>query len=134
MPHTARRGLDTGGVYDRSRCRSGPTRPPTTCVTNSSRSGPGLVDRLAVGLGEPEPQQGETTYAAKIDPSELRIDWSSSAEQIHRLIRLGGAWTTFRGSRIKIHAAELVDGKIVPTVVQPEGKPRMDADAWRNGA
>ena len=128
-------GLDTGGVYDRVEV---PIGPDTTAddlrhelVAVGTRL---LVDRLAVGLGEPEPQQGETTYAAKIDPSELRIDWSSSAEQIHRLIRLGGAWTTFRGSRIKIHAAELVDGKIVPTVVQPEGKPRMDADAWRNGA
>ncbi len=49
-------------------------------------------------------------------------------------MRLGGAWTTFRGARLKIHAAELVDGAVVPTIVQPEGKPRMPYDAWRNGA
>ena len=44
------------------------------------------------------------------------------------------AWTTFRGARIKIHAATLTDGVLAPTVVQPEGKPRMAYDAWRNGA
>ena len=62
------------------------------------------------------------------------IDWSAPSERIDRLIRLGGAWTTFRGARIKIHAAKLTDGLIAPTVVQPEGKPRMAYDAWRNGA
>ena len=51
-----------------------------------------------------------------------------------RLVRLGGAWTTFRGARVKVHEAHLVDGALVPTVVQPEGKPRMAFDAWRNGA
>jgi len=64
----------------------------------------------------------------------LRIDWAQPAASIHRLIRLGGAWTTFRGARLKIHAADLIEDRIVPTVVQPEGKPRMAYDAWRNGA
>ena len=53
---------------------------------------------------------------------------------IHRLIRVGGAWTTFRSKRLKINAADLVDGRIVPTLVQPEGRPVMAFDAWRNGA
>ena len=48
-------------------------------------------------------------YAAKIDPAELRIDWSRPVEEIDRLIRVGGAWTTFRGDRLKIHAAEIID-------------------------
>ncbi len=128
-------GLDTGGVYDRVEV---PIGADTTAdelrhelVDVGTRL---LVDRLAAGLGEPEPQTGETTYAAKIDPAELRIDWSEPVEQTHRLIRLGGAWTTFRGARFKIHAANIVDGELVPVTVQPEGKPRMDYEAWRNGA
>jgi methionyl-tRNA formyltransferase len=40
----------------------------------------------------------------------------------------------FRDKRLKIHAADLVDGVLVPTSVQPEGKGRMDFAAWRNGA
>ena len=49
-------------------------------------------------------------------------------------MRLGGAWTTFRGKRLKIHRSDLVDGRLVPTSVQPEGKAAMTFDAWRNGA
>jgi methionyl-tRNA formyltransferase len=128
-------GLDTGGVYE---CLEVPIGPTTTAdelraelVDVGTRL---LVDQLEAGLGEPTPQSGTPTYAAKIDPSELRIDWSAPSEQTDRLIRLGGAWTTFRGARFKIHAADLVDGRIVPTVVQPEGKGRMSYTDWRNGA
>ena len=128
-------GLDTGGIHAEVEV---PIDATTTAdelrrelVARGSRL---LVDTLAAGLDEPTPQVGTPTYAAKIDPDELRIDWSRSPEEIDRLIRVGGAWTTFRGERFKIHAADLVDGELVPTVVQPAGKPRMNADAWRNGA
>lgn len=128
-------GLDTGGVYA---CVDVPIGPDTTAdqlrselVTVGSQL---LVDTLEAGLGDPTEQVGVPTYAAKIEPAERRIDWTRPADEIHRLIRLGGAWTTFRGERLKIHVADLVDGEIVPTVVQPAGKPRMSAEAWRNGA
>jgi methionyl-tRNA formyltransferase len=128
-------GLDTGGVYD---CVEVPIGPITTAdelraelVQVGTRL---LVEQLAAGLAEPTPQSGTPTYAAKIDQSELRIDWAAPVEETHRLIRLGGAWTTFRDARFKIHAADLVDGSVVPTVVQPEGKGRMSYADWRNGA
>lgn len=128
-------GLDTGGVYavEEVPIAGSATADDLrrTLVEVGSRL---LVTTLADGLGVPTPQRGEPTVAAKIDPSELRIDWTAPAEQIDRLIRLGGAWTTFRGTRFKIHAAQLDDGELVPTVVQPEGKPRMAYEAWRNGA
>ncbi|MAT03796.1 MAG: methionyl-tRNA formyltransferase [Acidimicrobiaceae bacterium] len=128
-------GLDTGGVYDRAEVPIGPDTTADDLRRELVEVGTRLlVDRLAAGLGDAEPQVGEATYAAKIDPAELRIDWSAPAEQIHRLIRLGGAWTTFRGARVKIHAADVVDGRVEPTVVQPEGKPRLDYASWRNGA
>lgn len=128
-------GLDTGGVYARVEV---PIAADATLESLRARlvevGTRLLLDTLADGLGEPEPQTGEPTYAAKIDPSELRIDWSRPAAEIDRLVRLGGAWTTFRGSRVKIHEAQLDDGRLVPTVVQPEGKGRMTYAAWRNGA
>ena len=128
-------GLDTGPVYARVEVPIGTTTTAgelrRQLVEVGSRL---LIDTLDKGLGVPAEQLGTPTYAAKIDPTELRIDWSRPAIETHRLIRLGGAWTTFRGARFKIHAADLVDGEIVPTVVQPEGKPRMAYDAWRNGA
>ena len=128
-------GLDTGGVYARDVVAIGPhdtaERLRHELVAVGTRL---LVDTLEHGLGEPEPQVGEPVYAAKIDPSELRIDWSRPAAEIDRLIRLGGAWTTWRGKRIKILRADLDGDRLVPTLVQPEGKPAMPYSAWRNGA
>lgn len=128
-------GLDTGGVHARVDVPIGPTTTADELrielVDVGSRL---LVETLEHGLGESEPQQGEPTYAAKIDPAELQIDWNAPVSAIDRLIRLGGAWTTFRGERFKIHEARIVNDEIVPVVVQPAGKPRLDAEAWRNGA
>ena len=128
-------GLDTGGVYAR---REVPIGPETTAAELRSElvdvGTALLVDTLAAPLGEPEPQTGEVTYAAKLTSDDLEIDWSQRAVDLHRLIRVGGAWTTFRGKRLKINAAELHDGLVVPTVVQPEGKAPMSFDSWRHGA
>lgn len=128
-------GLDTGGVYAEARVPIGAETTAAELRTHLVDVGSSLlVETLGRGLGEPRPQVGEPTYARKIDPAELRIDWSRSAAEIHRLIRVGGAWTTFRGARLKIHAARLDDGELVPTIVQPEGKQQMAYAAWRNGA
>jgi methionyl-tRNA formyltransferase len=128
-------GLDTGRVYAQVEVRIDANETADELRARLVSAGTDLlIETLEVGLGEPREQVGTPTYAAKIDNDELRIDWSSPAEDIHRLIRVGGAWTTFRGDRIKIHAADVVDGEIVPTIVQPAGRPRMDAAAWRNGA
>ena len=94
-------GLDTGA---RVRPRGGADRAGDdgrrARASSWSRSGRDLlVDTLATGLGDPEPQNGEPTYAAKIAPAELRIDWSRPGAEIDRLVRLGGAWTSFRGAR-----------------------------------
>jgi len=110
-----------------------------------------LVDSLRAGLGTPTPQDGEPTYAEKIDPAEHHIDWTSPAEVVHRVIRIGDAWTTFRGKRLKIPRARLADNGLAPGAldgvrvgagdgalelveVQPEGKGPMAAADWRNGA
>lgn len=61
-----------------------------------------LLRTIAAGIGDGTPQAGEPTYAEKIDPAELEIDWSRPAAELHRLIRLGQAWTTFRGKRLKV--------------------------------
>jgi methionyl-tRNA formyltransferase len=128
-------GLDTGGVYASVEVPIGPATTADELRHELVEVGTRLlVDTLEAGLAEATPQVGEPVYAAKIDAAELRVDWSRPAAEIDRLVRLGGAWTTFRGARVKIHAAALVDGDVIPNVVQPEGKPRMAYEAWRNGA
>jgi methionyl-tRNA formyltransferase len=142
-------GLDTGPVY---RCESVPIGPSTTAAElRSELVGVGtamLVEELCAGLGEPVPQHGEPTYAAKITPDDLRIDWAALPVDVHRAIRVGGAWTTLHGRRLKIVAAELVDPTAEPSdelngdrvgglrllTVQPEGKPVMAFDAFARGA
>lgn len=119
-------GLDTGPIYDIVRVPiSATTTAEALRVALIAAGVAQLVRCLSVPLPTPIAQQGEPVYAAKITSADLRIDWSLSAAQIDRLIRVGGAWTTFRGKRVKVIAATLDDGVLSPTVVQPEGKAAM---------
>ena len=132
-------GLDTGGVYAVRRVPISDTVTAEELRSELVAAGTeALVETLAtpVGdwIGDAYPQDGEVTYAQKFSADDFEIDWAAPVVDIHRLIRIGGAWTTFRSKRLKIHAADLVDGRIEPTLVQPEGKPAMPFEAWRNGA
>jgi methionyl-tRNA formyltransferase len=117
-----------------------------------------LCTTLDTGLHDPTPQLGEATYAAKLTPADLEIDWGATADAIDRVVRVGGAWTTWRGRRLKVLDAEPADaadtdetggpapgaligdevatgsGRLRLLTVQPEGKPAMAAAAWRHGA
>lgn len=138
--------LDTGGIYRRVELPIGPDDTLAELRERLAKIGADiLVDALQQGLGEPRPQEGEVTYAAKLDAAELRIDWSRPAREVHRLVRLGGAWTTHDGKRLKILAtrvpaagdgpqAEAGDAPVELLEVQPEGRRRMSARAWANGA
>ena len=147
-------GLDTGAVYACERVTIGVEE--TADELRDRLVGIGtrlLVQQLDEGLGTPDPQQEEPTYAAKIEPGELRIDWTQPGEQVHRVIRLGRAWTTFRDHRLHVTSARFLDqgpgepgaveGLVVGTGdgrgielvrVKPEGRGEQDATAWRNGA
>ena len=137
--------LDTGPVYARQVLPIGPDDTADDLRSALVQAGTALlVDTLATGLGAPEPQVGEITYAEKIDPHERELDWLRPAVDIHRVVRLGGAWTTFRGRRLKVCTTSLTPsgtGFVAPTgdtplelvVVQPEGKAPMAATAWANG-
>ena len=149
--------LDTGDVYRRAETPIADDDTLATLRTRLVEMGTTqLVEALREGLGEPEPQVGDPVYAEKITADELAIDWHDRAVAIDRLVRLGDAWTTFRDRRLKIHEigpsggpalppAEVVadaggvtvgvgDGAVELRTVQPEGKPRIDAAAWANGA
>lgn len=147
-------GLDTGGVFARTAVPIGPHTTAADLRAELVAAGTDLLVRtLQSGLGVPEPQVGEPTYAAKLDPAELRLDWELPAIVLDRLVRVGGAWTTVRGRRLKVVAAEPItavvdlgpgalDGVVVGTgqgalrlvTVQPEGKAPVAAAEWRRGA
>jgi methionyl-tRNA formyltransferase len=138
--------LDTGGIYARVELAIGVDETADQLRARLVEAGTRLVvEQLSAGLGAPVAQEGEPTYAAKIEPAELQIDWNRPAVEIHRLVRVGGAWTTHLGRRLKVHRTALPprgtgpvietgDGAIELVEVQPEGKARMIGPAWANGA
>lgn len=145
-------GLDTGGVYAEERVAIGSDESADDLRARLVEIGTRLlVDVLRDWPVESRPQVGEPTYAAKIEPDELRIDWTRTAEEIARVVRLGRAWTTFRGERLRVLRASagvgvldpgVIDGTRVGTArgvleleqVQPAGRGPQAASAWRNGA
>ena len=68
-------------------------------------------------MPEAQPQSG-ATYASKIDKAETRIDWAKPAAEIERQVRAfapsPGAWFEANGERIKLLAAEVVEGTGTP--------------------
>lgn len=148
-------GLDTGAVYARREipvaadATAADLRAELTAVGSAL-----LVDTLRNGLTDPQPQHGHTTYAAKITPDDLELRWDQPAEVLLRQVRVGGAWTTRQGSRLKVHRALAhpdragaggpgsLQGSAVTTgagtlellEVQPEGKGRVAVASWLNGA
>jgi methionyl-tRNA formyltransferase len=153
-------GLDTGGVHARAELSVGPTDTAAGLRAQLAEVGAALlVDALATGLGDPEPQgEDGITYAKKITAEDLCVDWAADAVQADRQVRVGGAWTTFRGQRLKVLSAELLDdlpgdlhdappgtvgagatvrcgdGALRLVEVGPEGKRPMSAGDWANGA
>ena len=152
-------GLDTGDVYA---VRAVPMDDDVTLSDLRMRLVDVACDLLVEtlkdglkGLPEAEPQHGEVTVAEKITKEDLHLDWEQPARQLHRVVRLEHAWTTFRGKRLGVLEAAVtepqrghsgappgtLDGTRVVTGVgdlelrrvQPESRSPMLADEWLRG-
>lgn len=152
-------GLDTGPVYavhavpldddiTLDALRQELVRVASALVVGSLAHG-------VTGLPDPLPQQGEVTVAQKISKEDLHLDWTTPAVELRRVVRLGKAWTTFRGKRLTVLDAVLApsendsggqppgsldgpnvstgDGSLVLRQVQPESRSPMSADEWLRG-
>jgi len=150
-------GLDTGAM--RLIGRTPIDRKTAGELTDElATMGAGLMGKVLSDLHafapEPQPEAG-ATYAAKIDKSEARLDFLTSAVQVERQIRafnpVPGAFFELDGERYKLLAAEVVHpadtiagatpgvtlddaltvacnpGAIRALRVQRAGKPAMDA-------
>ena len=118
------------------------------------------LDGIADGSLEARPQPAEgVSMAPKLTVEAVQLQWTDPAIAIDRLARAAtpspGAWTTFRGRRVKVGpvrltsvaglapgelqlaAGEALVGTATTAVklgsVQPEGKALMAADAWARG-
>ena len=72
----------------------------------------GLVDGTITPVAQDERR---ATYAPKIGPDDARLDWRAGAPALARAVRafnpVPGAWTTFRGERLKVHTAAAIAGQ-----------------------
>lgn len=117
-------GLDTGPVLMREAVEIGPQETTGGLHDRLSALGARLIvealERLDDLKAEAQPDAG-VTYAAKIDKSEARIDWTRPAPEVDRLIRglspFPGAWCQVRGERIKLLCSSLTEGQGAPGVV-----------------
>jgi methionyl-tRNA formyltransferase len=150
-------GLDTGPVYARLVVPIGDDVDLATLREQLVDAGcallvAGLAQGVA-GLPVPVPQEGEPTIAAKLTPADLALHWEQGADQLARIVRIGRAWTIFRGKRLGILRATPVaesegvgppgtltgtlvttgDGVLRLEEVQPESRSPMAAADWARG-
>lgn len=163
-------GLDTGPVLGQLTERIRPRDTSGDLLGRLAESGAGLVvatvDGLAKGELVPAPQPADgISLAPKLTPEDARVDWSVPAFAVDRRVRActpaPGAWTTWRGERLRLGPVEPLDGPppgegealgpgelrvdrsqvLVGTAteavrlgdVQPQGKRPMPAADWARG-
>ncbi len=109
-------GLDTGPVLLRAATDIAPSETTGALHDRLSEMGARMIlDALAqIERLTPEPQpEAGVTYAAKIDKSEARVDWTQPAREvaakINGLSPFPGAWTEIHGERVKLLRAQISD-------------------------
>ena len=112
--------------------------PEDDAGTVYARTAELAVELLDDVLPDPvfHPQEGEATYAAKIEPDDRVLDLSQPVESLNRVRALSphiGARGELHGRLVTIWRARLEDGELVPLEVQPEGGRRMEYDAFVRG-
>ncbi|HET8682078.1 MAG TPA: methionyl-tRNA formyltransferase [Micromonosporaceae bacterium] len=159
-------GLDTGPVFD---TLTEPVRPDDTAgalLARLAEAGARLLvevlDGIEAGTAQAVPQPaGGVSHAPKVSVEDAQVRWSDPAPAVDRRIRActpaPGAWTTFRGERLKLgpvavlaNAAALAPGQLrvqggqvhagtgtMPVAlgeVRAAGKRPMPAAEWARGA
>ncbi|MCI3155358.1 methionyl-tRNA formyltransferase [Streptomyces sp. GB4-14] len=158
-------GLDSGPVYGTVTEEIRPTDTSGDLLTRLAFAGAGLLAATMDGIEDgtlkavPQPAEG-VSLAPKVNVEDARVDWRAPALRVDRVVRgctpAPGAWTTFRGERLKIVQArpvpertDLTPGQLsagknnvyVGTGsyavellwVQPQGKKPMRGADWARG-
>ncbi len=133
-------GLDTGAICQSETIPIPPDMTAGELHDLMSVRGAALMVRaleeLAAGRLRffPQSDQG-ITYAAKIEKSETRIDWTRPAEEVHNHVRglspFPGAWDMFElnGARVRVKVLRTVpDAPRTTDVANPVPGQVLDAD------
>ncbi len=120
-------GLDTGPVFGTMTERIRPDDTSGTLLERLADAGAPLLvatmDGIATGDLEPQTQPAEgVSHAAKLTVEEARVDLTHPALAVDRLVRgctpAPGAWTTFRGERLKLGPVTITDEHLPAGVVE----------------
>ncbi|MGE3810543.1 MAG: methionyl-tRNA formyltransferase [Candidatus Nanopelagicales bacterium] len=158
-------GLDTGPVLGVVTESVRPSDASGDLLGRLAESGAGLLVATMDGLESgalvavPQPADG-ISLAPKITVDDARVDWSQPAVRVDRQIRActpaPGAWTTYRGERLKLGPVSLLadDTSLAPGelgidknrvrvgtashavvlgAVRAQGKKEMGAADWARG-
>ncbi|WP_431775236.1 methionyl-tRNA formyltransferase [Streptomyces cucumeris] len=158
-------GLDSGPVYGVVTEDIRATDTSGDLLTRLAFAGAGLLAATMDGIEDdtlravPQPAEG-ISLAPKINVEDAEIDWSVPALRVDRVVRgcapAPGAWTTFRGERLKVVSAALVPDRtelepgamavtkkavyvgtgshaVELSWVRPQGKKPMLAADWARG-
>jgi methionyl-tRNA formyltransferase len=158
-------GLDSGPVYGTVTEAVRPTDTSGDLLTRLAFAGAGLLSATMDGIEDgslkavAQPADG-ITVAPKITVENAQVDWAAPALRVDRVVRgctpAPGAWTVFRGERLKLIQAirvpertdlapgELAVGKknlyvgtgsyaVELLWVQAQGKKPMAAADWARG-
>jgi methionyl-tRNA formyltransferase len=133
--HETVKELDAGPVAAQ---RAFPIGPEDDAGAVFARAAELAVDLIDEALPSPSftPQEGEPTYAAKLEPADRELDLSRPDEAARRVRALSphiGARAELHGRRVTVWRACVEDGAFVPLEVQPEGGTRMTYEAWLRG-
>ncbi|MEU5537808.1 methionyl-tRNA formyltransferase [Streptomyces sp. NPDC020362] len=158
-------GLDSGPVYGTVTEEIRPTDTSGDLLTRLAFAGAGLLaatmDGIEEGTLKAVPQAAEgITLAPKITVEDAQVHWATPALRVDRVVRgctpAPGAWTTFRGERLKLiqvtpvpERTDLAPGQMVVGKnsvhvgsgsyavellwVQAQGKKPMRAADWARG-
>jgi methionyl-tRNA formyltransferase len=95
-----------------------------------------LDDVLVAPAFQPQPDAG-MTYAEKLTAADRELDLDAAPEESVRRIRALsphiGARAELDGRRVTIWQARVEDGRLVPEVVQAEGRRRLPYDDYLRG-
>ncbi|MDX3533326.1 methionyl-tRNA formyltransferase [Streptomyces sp. MB09-01] len=158
-------GLDSGPVYGILTEEIRPTDTSGDLLTRLAFAGSGLLAATMDGIEDGTLRAVAQSHdglslAPKITVEDARIDWTAPAMRADRVVRgctpAPGAWTVFRGERLKLISVGLVadrtdlaPGELAPAKnnvhvgtgshavellwVQPQGKKPMRGADWARG-
>ncbi|MFD9147810.1 methionyl-tRNA formyltransferase [Streptomyces diastaticus] len=158
-------GLDSGPVYGTVTEEVRSTDTSGDLLTRLALAGSGLLAATMDGIEDgtlqavPQPADG-VSLAPKLTVEDAQVDWAAPALRVDRVVRgctpAPGAWTVFRGERLKLVAVRPLPGEegLAPgdlavgknhvhagtgshavelLWVQPQGKRPMRAADWARG-